>query len=81
MQTWKIELHRSVTKYISALQPSRQRCILAAIYKLPQGDVAPMKRRKGEFRLRIGDWRVLFEYRDGDTIFVMEIDSRGDVYK
>ena len=81
MKTWKIELHKSVTKYISALQTGQQKRILAAIYKLPQGDVAPMKRRKGEFRLRVGVWRVLFEYRDGDTIFIMEIDSRGDVYK
>ena len=79
MQTWKIELHKSVAKFIRTLQEKQQKRILAAIYKLPQGDVKPLKSRKGEYRLRIGDWRILFKYHE-NVIFIMEIDNRGDVY-
>jgi len=75
----KIELHKSVTKYISRLQPKEQKRILTALYKLPNGDVKPLASRAGEYRLRVGDWRMIFKYRD-DAIFVMEIDSRGSIY-
>jgi len=34
------------------------------------------------YRLRVGDWRVIFEINDGQLlILVMELDTRGDVYK
>ena len=76
----KIELHKSVRKFILRLQLKEQKRIINAIYKLPDGDVKPLSGRRGEYRLRIGDWRVIFKYR-GNNIFVMEIDSRGDIYK
>jgi mRNA interferase RelE/StbE len=75
----KIELHKSVRKFILRLQPKEQKRILNAIFKLPKGDVKPLASRRGEFRLRIGDWRVIFKYRE-NIIFVMEIDSRGGIY-
>ena len=62
-------------------QPSKDGArILRAIHKMPEGDVRPIQGRPGEFRLRIGDWRIIFEYR-GQEIFVKEIGNRGDVYK
>jgi len=34
------------------------------------------------YRLRVGDWRVIFEINDGQLlILAMELDTRGDVYK
>ncbi len=53
--------------------------IISAIEKLPSGDV---KRLKGSpyYRLRIGDVRVIFD-RNGNILFVIRIDSRGQVYK
>ena len=75
-----IELHKSVIKFVRRLQPKDQRRILNALYKLPDGDTKQLSRRNGEYRLRIGKWRVIYEFR-ADVIFVMEIDSRGDIYK
>ena len=76
----KINLHPSVRKFVLRLQPKEQKRVLNAAYKLPDGDVKPLSGRRGEYRLRIGDWRIIFEYR-GDTIFVMEIDNRGEAYR
>ena len=77
----KIEFDHSVRKFILHLQKKEQKRILNAIYQLPQGDVKPLEGRKGEFRVRIGDWRTIFKYRENDIIFIMEIGNRGDVYK
>jgi mRNA interferase RelE/StbE len=42
-------------------------------------DVKPLVGRPG-LRLRVGDWRVIFEI-DGDSLIVLRIAPRGDVYK
>lgn len=41
--------------------------------------VRPLANRPG-FRLRIGDWRVLFDM-DAETLDVIAIETRGEVYK
>lgn len=47
----------------------------------PSHNVKKLVNREG-YRLRIGDWRVIFEINDGQLlILVMELDTRGDVYK
>ena len=75
----KIELHKSVQKFILRRQPKEQKRILNALYNLPKGDVKPLVDRPGEFRFRKGSIRAIFEYRD-DVLFVKEIDNRGDIY-
>lgn len=35
---------------------------------------------KGHFRLRIGDWRIVFR-PVGDAVWIMRIDNRKDVYE
>ena len=39
-----------------------------------------MDSRFGEWRFRIGDYRVLFDV-NRDTIEVLKVDHRGDIYK
>lgn len=41
--------------------------------------VRPLTNRSG-FRLRIGDWRVLFDL-GAERLDVIDIETRGDVYK
>jgi mRNA-degrading endonuclease RelE of RelBE toxin-antitoxin system len=37
---------------------------------------------KGFFRMRIGDYRVIYKiYEDTVTVLIVKIDSRGSVYK
>ena len=44
-------------------------------------NVRPLKGRDA-FRLRIGDWRVIYEVRDEELlVFVLTIGPRGQVYR
>jgi len=46
----------------------------------PEGDITTLSGWPGYLRLRIGGYRALFHI-EGDTIFVTNIDPRGQVYK
>ena len=77
----KIEYARGAVKVINSLdRPTKQR-IKAGIEKLPQGDIKPYKGSPGTYRLRVGDWRILFSYPEDDTILIEKIGPRGGVYK
>ncbi len=62
-------------------RPERER-LLNAIAGLPAGDVRPLQGLAGEWRLRVGDWRVRFR-RDDDAriIDVVLVAARGSAYK
>lgn len=75
-----ITLHKSAEKYIRRLPERQQRRLLLAIYQLPKGDVKPLTGEPCAYRLRVGDWRVVYDMRD-DKIIVRNIGNRGDVYK
>ena len=45
----------------------------------PEGDIEPISGKPGNFRLRIGDTRILFQIRN-DVILVTGIVSRGQAY-
>jgi mRNA interferase RelE/StbE len=62
---------------------TRQR-ILAAVKRLcdeSQGDVRRLQGVSEVYRLRVGDWRVIFSYQDDLTILVHRVRPRGDAYK
>ena len=47
-----------------------------------RGDVKKLTNAVGEYRLRVGDWRVRFTLDDGVKILsVIRVLPRGDVYK
>ena len=46
----------------------------------PKGDIISLTGQPGYFRLRVGGYRVLYRIED-NTIFVTNIDPRGQVYK
>lgn len=61
-------------------RPDRER-ILAAIERLPAGDVKALTGRPGDYRLCVGDWRVLFEVGAEDVLIVYRIAPRGSAYR
>jgi mRNA interferase RelE/StbE len=75
----KIKIHRCAEKFMEKLSIDQRTRLLRAIYKLPNGDVKSLKGRLNEFRLRVGDWRVIFEYQE-NIIVVLEVGNRGDIY-
>lgn len=44
-----------------------------------RGDVKKLK-GQDRFRLRVGDYRIIY-YRDGSTIFVVDVGHRRDIYE
>ena len=56
-----------------------QKRILNAISVLPKGDVKALQGKDG-YRLRIGDYRVIFNNID-NIIFIRMIGNRGQIYK
>lgn len=59
----------------------------------PVGDIKPLSNKRNHYRLRVGKFRVKYEYvievilkEDGTriqekTLSIIDIDSRGDIYK
>ncbi|MDR0883612.1 MAG: hypothetical protein LBN05_03270 [Oscillospiraceae bacterium] len=52
-----------------------------AIAKLPDGDVRPIKGYNEKFRLRVGDWRVVYYQLDEHTIVIERFGARGGIYQ
>jgi mRNA interferase RelE/StbE len=75
-----IFFHKKAEKYLLSLPRRIALNIISKIERLPEGDVRPIAKRPGEYRLRCGKFRVLFFIED-DTIKVYKIDTRGNVYK
>jgi mRNA interferase RelE/StbE len=56
--------------------------IRAAIGKLPDGDIKRMHGPKRLWRLRVGEWRVIFDRRDRERVIdVLAIRPRGRAYR
>jgi mRNA interferase RelE/StbE len=76
-------LSPQAVKNLDKLNEPMKTRILKAIKKLesepPQGDVKSLTGRSG-YRLRIGDYRVLFGIKD-DIIIITDITPRGQAYK
>lgn len=85
----QIEYSKKAVKYINALdKPTKQRIkvgIEGLIQNPPKGDIKMLQGfTDGRKRLRIGKYRIIYNYLpDGEIIilYIMNIDSRGDIYK
>lgn len=56
--------------------------ISAAIRRLPDGDVKRLRGPERLWRLRVGEWRVLFDRRSTDKVIdVLAVRPRGRAYR
>lgn len=85
----KIEYAKKAAKYIESLdKPTKQR-IKVGIEGLtenpPKGDIKILQGYSdGRKRLRIGKYRIIYNYgnnKEIDILYIMNVDSRGDIYK
>ena len=78
---YRIEINKRSQKFIKAQPPKQQERLLKAIYRLPDGDVRQLAGVKNAYRLRVGDYRVIYELRnDILLITVVNVGNRGQIY-
>ena len=80
---YKIEFDKRAIKFISKQpKPQRER-LFKAISILPlSGDIKAMQGHPGYFRLRVGDYRVIYTVANNVLIVrIIEVGNRGDIYK
>ena len=71
---------KQAVKNINGLDKSTKQRIKAGIENLPIGDIKKLKGYSNAYRLRIGDYRVLFELYDF-SIKIKAVLPRGSAYK
>lgn len=76
----RILYKKQAVKYIERCDSVTKARLKTAIEALPAGDITRLTGTGGAMRLRVGDLRVLF-MMDEDSIIVMAIGSRGQIYK
>jgi mRNA interferase RelE/StbE len=80
---YTVEIRPRAVRDFKALSPDVARRIIANIEVMRNGLVGDVKRLTHftpEYRLRVGDYRVLFELRD-DTIVVYRVLHRREAYE
>ena len=75
-----IEYKKKAVKYINSCDKITKVRLRESIEKLPFGDVVKIQGYECEYRLRVGELRVLFTI-ENDTITINDIKPRGQVYK
>lgn len=77
---FQIVYSKKAKKFLSKQNNAAQIRLISAIGKLPQeGDIKKLQGIDG-YRLRIGDFRVLFDI-NGVIINIIDIGNRGQIYK
>ncbi len=84
--TYKITIRKNAVKFIQKQERKTQIRLLRAINALPyNGDIKKMSGYASLYRLRVGDFRILFEVTPlSDTITLIDVidaDNRGQIYK
>ena len=84
--TYEYNIRKKAMKFIRKQEKKQQERLFKAIYSLPiLGDIKKMLGEYNLYRLRVGDFRVLFEmsatYEKITLIDVTQADNRGQIYK
>jgi mRNA interferase RelE/StbE len=80
--TYTLELNRRAIKDLRDIAAAERRRIVARIEALADdlaGDVKRLTHFTPEYRLRVGDYRVLFEV-DGNRVVVHRVKHRSEAY-
>lgn len=84
----EIRYSKTALKALARIDKTTAQRITIAITGLttkpPQGDIKPLKGTVGEYRLRVGQYRVLYYYTNENSLEILvvyNIGARGDIYK
>lgn len=77
---FQISYSKKAVKFLKRQDVPSQKRLIAAISRLPlEGDIKKLQGIDG-YRLRVGDFRVLFNV-NGIIIDIIDIGNRGQIYK
>ncbi len=80
----KIIYKKPAVKFLKSIDKKLSGRILKGIEGLtkepPEGDIRPLQGKGNELRLRVGKYRIIYQYED-NSLVILDIDSRGDIYK
>lgn len=84
--TYEYNIRKKAMKFIQKQEKKQQERILKAIYTFPVlGDIKKMSGEDNLYRLRVGDFRLLFEMSPKSNVVtlidVTDADNRGQIYK
>jgi len=74
------EYTNQARKFLRGLDELTERRIIDGIEKIPEGDITPYKSMPKFSRLRIGDFRIIYRWKNAEQILVFKIGSRGQIY-
>ena len=79
---YKIIIKKKAKKFIDKLPMPTKKRIIEAINLLPYGsDIKQMKGHDDLFRLRVGDYRIIYTVDNGELIvYVIGAGYRGQIY-
>ena len=76
----EIQITKTAVKDIKKLDTTTRDRILKGIYKLPAGDIKHLQGYSNYYRLRIGDFRIIYSVSK-EIITISAVLPRGEVYK
>ena len=79
---YQIKIEKDAQKFLKKLPRPDETRVLKAIAKLPdEGYRKQMKGHPGFFRLRVGDYRIIYTVDNGQLIVrVVDAGNRGQIY-
>lgn len=79
---YRIIIKKPAKKFIDKLPKNEKQRIVKAIEKLPEGeDIKKLKGHDNIYRLRIGDYRILYTVDNGEfVVIVINAGNRGQIY-
>ena len=79
---YKIKIRPKALKFIEKQDRVQRMRIYKAIYNLPNGDIKKLASCRDEDRLRVGDYRIIYQLNQNQlVILVTRADNRGQIYK
>ncbi len=76
----EIQYSKSAMKSIKEINNPYKSRIKTAIEKIPQGDIKKLQGYNNMYRLRIGDYRIIYKTMES-SIYIEDVLPRGDAYK
>ncbi len=79
---FEIKIDKRALKFIKKQDTEQRRRIFSAIARLPfEGDIIRLEGSKGLFRLRVGDYRIIYSVDNGKLIiYVIDAGNWGQIY-